>query len=51
MANYAHFALQKLKMLPSVFLNLEQTEQAFVIASIQVRVEAEKKQVDNVKKR
>lgn len=40
MAVYAHVALQKLHILPSVFLALPEEEQAFIIASIrQKRVE------------
>lgn len=48
-AVYAHFALQRLHILPSVFNSLEQSEKAFVIASIQARIEAEKKQADKLK--
>ncbi len=42
-ANFAHFCLQKFGWEPSKFLNLPVMEKTFVIASIQVRVEAEKK--------
>ena len=45
-----HYALQKLHILPSVFCAMEQEEKAFVIASIEKRVEAEKKQERNFKK-
>lgn len=41
LANYAHFALQKLRILPSQFMELDQAEKAFVIASIDLRVKAE----------
>lgn len=42
MANIAHFCLQKLHILPSVFAGLSTREKAFIIASIQVRIEGEK---------
>lgn len=40
----AHYALQKLHILPSTFCEMEQSEKAFVIASIEKRVESEKEQ-------
>lgn len=46
----AHYALQKLHILPSVFVKMEQREKALVIASIEKRVEDEKKEQDKVKK-
>lgn len=42
MASYAHFALQKLHILPGQFLELPLREQMFIIASIDLRIEAEK---------
>ena len=39
----AHFCLQKLHLLPSDFLKLPMRERAFIIASIETRVESEKK--------
>lgn len=39
----------KLHILPSVFLNLDRQEKAFVIAAIQVRAEAEKKEAAKLK--
>jgi hypothetical protein len=36
--------------LPSQFLNLEQTEKAFIIAAIDLKIEAEKKERDKMKK-
>lgn len=42
-ANFAHFCLQKFGWEPSKFLDLPVKERAFVIASIQVRGENEKK--------
>lgn len=48
-ANYAHFALQKLHILPSTFANMEMNEKAFVVASIRIRVEDEKKEAKKLK--
>ena len=48
-ANYAHFALQKLHILPSTFANMETNEKAFVIASIRIRVDDEKKEAKKLK--
>ena len=47
--NLAHFALQKLKILPSQLDDMSQKEKAFIYASIQVRVETEKKEADRIK--
>lgn len=47
--NLAHFALQKLKILPSQLENMSQKEKAFIYASIQVRVETEKKESSKLK--
>lgn len=41
MAAYAHFALQKLGILPSVFAEMDVNERAFVIASIRRRIDEE----------
>jgi hypothetical protein len=43
--------LQKLHILPSVFLSLDEQEKAFVIASIKVRIEAEKEASKKMKKK
>lgn len=43
MAMYAHYALQKLGVLPSVFLEMDVNERAFVIASIDRRIDEEKR--------
>lgn len=48
-ANFAHFCLQKFGWEPSKFLDLPIQERAFVIASIQVRGEAEKKKEAELK--
>ena len=41
--NYAHFALQRLRILPSDLNNMSQRERAFIYASIDLRVEEEKR--------
>lgn len=43
-ANYAYYALHKLHILPSVWCGMDQNEQAFVIAAIQTKIEAEKEE-------
>lgn len=43
--------LQKLHILPSVFLEMDDQEKAFVIASCDVRVEGEKKEAKKMKRR
>lgn len=50
-ANYAHFALQKLHILPSTFADMDMNEKAFVVASIRIRVEDEKKEAKKIKAR
>lgn len=47
--NLAHFALQKLHILPSELESMSQREKAFIYASIQVRIEAEKKEANKLK--
>ncbi|MFA9462916.1 MAG: hypothetical protein ACERKN_01360 [Velocimicrobium sp.] len=47
--NLAHFALQKLHILPSVLDSMDEKEKAFVYASILLRIEEEKKQVARMK--
>lgn len=38
-------------MLPSVFLNLPREEQAFIIASIDIKIEAEKKKAKEAERK
>lgn len=45
----AHYALQKLHLLPSIFVSLPKRELAFVCASTLVKVEEEKKEHDKIK--
>ena len=40
----AQYALIKLRMLPSVFVNLPPGEKAFVIACIQNKIDADKRE-------
>ncbi|WP_242940497.1 hypothetical protein [Anaeromicropila populeti] len=46
----AHFALQKLHILPSVLVEMDDKEKAFIYASIQLRVEEEKKASNKISK-
>lgn len=41
-----HYALQKLHILPSQYAAMSKAEKALVMASIELRVKAEKKQLD-----
>lgn len=45
----AHFALQKLHILPSTLANMDVREKAFIYASIQLRIEEEKKEANKLK--
>ncbi len=47
----AHFALQKLHILPSVLENLPRNEKIFVYASVMVRIEAEKEEAEEIKRK
>lgn len=49
-ANYAYYCLHKFKLLPHDFLALDPYERAFIIASIDIRVESEKEQERKLKK-
>lgn len=51
MANVAYYCLHKLRILPSQFNRLPTREKAFIIAAIQVRVEAEKEAEKKAKRR
>lgn len=48
-ANYAYYALLKLHILPSVFLEMEELEKAFVIAAVQLKIEQDKKEEKKIK--
>ena len=45
----AHYALQKLRILPGTFVNLPVREKAFVYASTLVKIEEEKKEQSRIK--
>lgn len=45
----AHFALQKLHILPSTLAEMSEREKAFIYASIQLRIEDEKRESDKIK--
>jgi hypothetical protein len=47
--NLAHFALQKLHILPSVLDAMSDREKSIVYASIMIRAEEEKKQAAKIK--
>lgn len=49
-ANYAYYCLHKFKLLPHDFLALDPYERAFIIASIDIRVESEKKEAQKAKR-
>ena len=49
-ANIAHYWLHKLKRLPSEYINLPRLDKAFVIGSIQVKIDAEKKAEQEAKR-
>jgi hypothetical protein len=48
--NLAHFALQKLYILPGALQAMSDREKAFVYASIQLRIEEEKREFAKIKK-
>lgn len=50
-SNYAHYCLHKLHMLPSTFCGLDSYEKAFVIASIDIKIENEKKEAKKAKQK
>lgn len=47
--NYAHFALQRLRIRPSELENMSQRERAFIYASIDLRVAEEKRLASQIK--
>lgn len=48
-ANYAHYALHKLKILPHELINLPRQERAFIYASTDIVVEKESKEAKKLK--
>ena len=51
MANFAFYALHKLRIKPSEFMEMDEYEKAFVIACIDIRCEAEEKQAKEMDKK
>lgn len=47
---YAHFALQKLNLLPSELEAMTQRERAFVYASIDLRIKEEKRLANQIRR-
>ncbi|MCI8426579.1 MAG: hypothetical protein HFJ03_03390 [Lachnospira sp.] len=50
-SNFAYYALLKLHILPSVFLEMEEKEKAFVIAAIQVKIKNDEKKEREIKQK
>ena len=50
-ANYAYYALHKLHILPSVFLEMDEQEKAFVVAAIKIKVEKDKEEKKRAEKK
>lgn len=51
MANYAYYALHKLNIRPCEWLDMDEQEKAFIIASIQIRIEKEKKEQKEIERK
>ena len=49
MSNYAYYCLHKLKITPRQFDEMDKYEKAFVIASIQLKAEADKEEQKKLK--
>ena len=49
MANYAYYCLHKLRITPRQFDEMDIYEKAFVIASIDIKAEADKKEQQKMK--
>ena len=50
MANFAFYALHKLKIKPSEFSDMDDYEKAFVIACIQIKCDEDAKQAKEMEK-
>lgn len=50
-ANYAYYALHKFHWKPADFLDLNPYERAFIKAAIDIRIENEKKEADEQKRK
>lgn len=49
MANYAYYCLHKLRITPRQFDEMDDYEKAFIIASIDIRCDDEKKEQEKLK--
>lgn len=47
---YAHYALHKLKILPSTLVKMSRQEKAFIYASIDIYAEDSKREMNKIKK-
>ena len=50
MANIAYYALHKLHIRPSEWLDMEEEEKAFIIASVEIRVKKEKEETQKAER-
>lgn len=50
-SNYAYYALHKFHILPSEFVSMEPQEKAFVMASIDVKIESDKKKAKEAERK
>lgn len=51
MANYAYYALHKLRIRPREFDEMDNYEKAFIIASIQIKWENDEKEMKKAKRK
>lgn len=49
-ANYAYYALHKLKIRPKDFVEMDKYEKAVVIAYIDIKIDSDKKQASKLKR-
>ena len=47
-ANYAYYALHKLHILPSILIEMDEQEKAFICAAIQIKIDKDKKEKKKV---
>ena len=50
-SSYAYYALHKLRILPSRFVDMDMEEKAFVMAAIDIRIQSEKKEAAALKQK
>lgn len=51
MANYAYYCLHKFRITPRQFDEMDKYEKAFIIASIDIRLENEKEEMKKAKRK